>query len=594
MSCPTSDILHAFLDKALNPTQARSIGEHVAACEACAAETDRVARLAAAVSLERPAAGCLSAPKLAVFAAGQLDEDSKGAFLVHLGRCRRCADALLVIRRSVVSRTKTPAPQRSPRPTARVARPRTNWGWVAAAALVVACIGAGAWFAKHSTPKDQGTQVVQPKPPQPLPRETPQEVVQQPPTPEPQAPKEQEEPEELVLDPREPDPLEEAQPPEQPQEPPEDHAQKPPEPVTPGPEGTPPPAPEPTAPKEQPFDLAATLGGVEFLRPGQTAWQPLKEGQSVKAEGRLSLKVGGSKPARVTFAGHAVSLEKNSELSIALFERDCEMALARGGALVDARSAGDRGLSLDLAGGRVHAKGGRFLAALSNRQGRVLPFDGEVHVEASGQDVAVPRGLACLLLEGKPPAEPAKADAAALLAWTRDLEVFITVEAEKGRIKDPMKARTDSSASGGRYVTSSPRDREEEAGYVEIAFDAKRAGAYRLFARASTGDRREQGAFAVSFDGDKPRELAARGRGEEWAWSGVDAVELAAGRHVVRFHDARGGLRLDSVVITTDTLFHPEPAAEEAEEPAEGDRPPRERNPRENPNPGGDRGGRGR
>lgn len=612
MTCPTNETLHAYLDKALHPTQATSVGEHLTTCEACAAESDRVARLAAVLSLLRPTAGCLPAPKLAVFAAGQLDEASRSAFIVHLGRCRKCADALLLIRRSVNARTKTPA--RAARTVARPAPQRTGSGWLAAAALVVAAIGAGVWLARQSSDGNPGTRVVQPTPPRPAPpaQEPSPEVVHVPPTPGAERP---EKPEDLVLDPqppRPPDPLEDVTPPDPPQHPPQDHAQKPPEPETPQEPTTPdppqhppqdlaqkPPEPEtpqrPTTPKEQPFDLAAALGSVELLRPGQDGWQPLKEGQTVKAEGRLSLKVGSSKAARVTFAGYTISLDRNSELSVALFERDCELALSRGAALLDGRAAGGRGVSFQVVGARVRAKGGRLLVALAHRQARVLTFDGDVSVEASGREVAVPRGLACLLAEGKAPAEPAKADPAPLLAWTRDLETFVTCEAEKGRVKGSMKVRTDSSASGGRFVTSSPRDHQDEPGSVEVVFEVKRAGVFRVFARTSTGERRERGEFVVFFDGGRPHEIAVRGRGDEWRWAAIDAVELAAGRHVVCFHDPRGGLRIDSIVITTDMLFHPDPAQLEVEregEPEDGERAERERNPYENP--AGDCGGHGR
>lgn len=532
----------------------------------------------------RPPVGpCLSQVRLAVFAAGQIDAPTRATFLVHLGRCRTCADALLQIRASVAAprASKTPTP-RPVRPTARVVRARSNWVAAAVAAILLAAVGGGAWFAHKQAQQNAPQQAAQPKP-KPSQPEPPREVVQQPPTPQPEAPKE---PEDLVLQPKTPEP-EQPQPPTQP--PPEEHATKPPEPE---PQQPPPqqPPPAPTAPQEQPFDLAAVLGTIEVQPAEKSAWQRVSEGQTFKAEGRLALRAGGSKPARVSFAGRTLSLEKNSELAIANFERDCELTLSRGSLLVDARGAGEKGTTLDVAGARVGGKARRFAASLQNKQARVTAFDGEVAVESGGQATPLPNGLSCAFAEGKPAGEPAKADVAALLAWTRDLEVFVASEAEKAaKLQPPMKVKTDSSASGGSYVTSNPRERGEGPGTIDVVFEAKRAGAYRLFMRASTGNR-DKGAFAVAIDGGEAHELAVHGRGDAWGWSGMDAIELAPGRHVVRFSDPRGGLRLDSMVFTTDPLFHPDPGAEE--EPQGDARPPRD--PKGGPNPGGDNGGRHR
>ncbi len=528
-----------------------------------------------------PVGACLSQVRLAVFAAGQVDEATRAAFLIHMGRCRKCADALLQIRAAVpaprASRTPTPRPVRL---APRVIRPRSSWAAAVVAAVLLAAVGVGAWFAHKQAQQTGPQQVAQPTPkPQPRQPEPPQEVVQQPTPPEPETPKE---PDDLVLDPKSPDP--QPQPPVQ--TPPEEHATKPPDPEPPAQQ----PPLAPTAPKEQPFDLASLLGGVEVQPAGKTAWQRVPEGQTFKAEGRLALRAGGSKAARVSFAGRTLSLEKNSEIAIANFERDCELTLSRGSLLVDARGAGEKGTTLDVAGARVGGKARRFAASVQNRQGRVTAFDGEVAVESGGQATPLPNGLSCAFLEGKAAGDPAKADVASLLAWTRDLEVFVSTEAEKAsKVLPPMRVKSDSNASGGSYVTSNPRERGDGPGSIEVVFEAKRAGTWRFFMRAATGVR-EKGAFAVAIDGGEAHELAVRGRGDAWGWSGMDGVELTAGRHVLRLADPRGGLRLDTLIFTTDPLFHPDPGAEE--EPQGDVKPPRD--PKGGPNPGGDNGGRHR
>ena len=143
-------------------------------------------------------------------------------------------------------------------------------------------------------------------------------------------------------------------------------------------------------------------------------------------------------------------------------------------------------------------------------------------------------------------------------AWPGEL-----IQAESATHFGNFMIKEDLSASGGQYVSaeSGPFMSTPGADFVEFHFTLPVDGSYLLNARVD-GPNPHSDSFFVTIDGsnggsylwDIPQgwqysSLTPRGQLEP------EVLQLAAGNHVIRFHQRESNARLDAVVLTPRSTF---------------------------------------
>ncbi len=144
-------------------------------------------------------------------------------------------------------------------------------------------------------------------------------------------------------------------------------------------------------------------------------------------------------------------------------------------------------------------------------------------------------------------------------AWQGEVRHFY--EAEYGQLALLMVPQMEwQDASGGWYVGTfamAPDPNyplEPYPAKVAITVNAPKAGGYALWARVRQYG--ESGAFSVSLDDERARELAAP-QGE-WGWVRLaGTIELSAGPHEVVLSTMDGSVGLDAICLTDDSGFTP-------------------------------------
>ena len=498
------------------------------------------------LSRRRPDGECPSATLAAGFVQDALDAEQRAAFLAHLGECRSCTEEVVELRAllaqtSASVRAAKRAPERvAPRGRGAAERP-SSFPWAYAAAAAGLAVLLTLYFASRDGEPKSTPQVAQ--------------GPSKPPTPQPSTPPRP------SADPS----TATTRPPEPPKDPLEGEL-LPPKPTEKKPEVAEAPAPEPEPPKEgttprgAEVEVASVAGAPEVREGAGGDWRPLPPGQSVLvANGNVGIRAGGDHAARVTLAGCVVSAEKKTEMTLSRDARGLHLALDRGGLLVDSSDRFSEPIAIQVAGALLDGPRLRCAVRLEGEAADVVSLDGEVTVTSGGRPVGVPGGHGTRVAKGQVARSPQKADVGAFLAWTREVEVFLPVEAESGTLQPLVSAVRDAKASGGQYVTSVRQKKNSDEIFFEVAIEVEREGDYRILGHVAPGDYKStKGSFRLMFDGGKERFLKVTGGGDEWQWSELEyTVRLTKGRHVLRIADPRGGHWVDSVLATTDPWFRP-------------------------------------
>ncbi len=136
----------------------------------------------------------------------------------------------------------------------------------------------------------------------------------------------------------------------------------------------------------------------------------------------------------------------------------------------------------------------------------------------------------------------------------------ILLEAEAGRIKEPMKVFADKAASGGKYVLApeGPDHKEiNKGGDVAITFKVEEAGKYEMWLRVwwHCGC---ANSFGVSLDGKAHDDIGNNNYGA-WQWMRIKAgpLGLSAGDHLLVVTNREDGARLDQVLLIQDSEYVP-------------------------------------
>lgn len=510
-------------------------------------EADLPESLRRLIGRRRPADECPSATDAAAFVQDALDTERRATFLSHLGECRTCTEEVVEMRAllahpSASVRAGKRAPERiAPRGRGTSSRP-TTFPWAYAAAAAGLAVALTLYFATRNGEPKTSPQVAQ------GPTKTPT-AQPNPPT------KPPEEPTAIARPPDPPkDPLEgELLPPKPSEKPPE---------VVEAPFPEPEPPKEGTTPRGAEVEVASVAGSPEVRETADREWRALPPGQSILvASGNVAIRAGGVHAARVTVAGCVVSVEGKSEMTLTRDARGLHLALDRGGLLVDSADRFSEAIAIQAAGAVIDGPTLRCAVHLEGDAADVVSLDGEATITSGGRPVGVPKGHGSRVVKGQVATSPRRADLGAFLAWTREIEVFLPVEAEGGTLSRLTSAVRDAQASGGQYVAAPRQQKNKKSDeiYFEVAIDVEREGDYRILGHVAPGDYKStKGSFRLTFDGGKERFLKVTGGGDEWQWSELeDTVRLSKGRHVLRIADPYGGHWFDSVLATTDPWFRP-------------------------------------
>lgn len=138
----------------------------------------------------------------------------------------------------------------------------------------------------------------------------------------------------------------------------------------------------------------------------------------------------------------------------------------------------------------------------------------------------------------------------------------ITVQAEAGTLTAPMAIRSDSAASGGKYVVvpqgsgSNYTDGTNGGpGQVRFTINIPQAGTRALWARTIAPDGSSD-SFYVTRNGTLVKEWSVP-LSTAWKWNKVATLSFAAGSVQIAFRQREDGTKLDSIILTTDLNFTP-------------------------------------
>lgn len=143
-------------------------------------------------------------------------------------------------------------------------------------------------------------------------------------------------------------------------------------------------------------------------------------------------------------------------------------------------------------------------------------------------------------------------------------------EAEAAKVTAPMVVKTDDAsqsrdeyhqASGGKYVDLPDESGkgDEVGGKAAFTVDIKTPGRYRLWARVWWMDGCGN-SFGVVVDPDKGGKQATLGEDatkDVWQWvclrGDAGVFRLTKGEHRIEFRNTEDGVRLDEILLTTNT-----------------------------------------
>ncbi len=509
-------------------------------------EPDLPESLRKLIGRRRPAGECPPAAHAAAFVQEELEPLERAAFLTHVGECRTCAEEVLEMRAllsqpSASVRGTKRVQERGTQRSRKAPRRASIFPWAYAAAAAGLAVLLTLYFATRPDGPKAAPQVAQgPTKPTPTPANPP--------------PRPPEDPSVATTRPPETprDPLEGELLPPKPAEKPPEVAEAP----APGPE----PPKEGTTPRGAEVEVASIAGAPEVREAADRDWRPLPAGKSVLvANGNVAIRSGGDHAARVTIAGCVVTAEKTTEMTLSRDARGLHLALDRGGLLVDSADRFSEPIAIQVAGALVDGPRLRCAVRLEGDAAEVVSLEGEVTITSGGRPVGVPGGHGSRVAKGQVAISPREADVGAFLAWTREVEVFLPVEAESGTFQALVSAVRDANAGGGQYVSSPRQKKKSDEIFFEVAIEVEREGDYRILGHVAPGDYKStKGSFRLTFDGGKERFLKVTGGGDKWQWSELeDPVRLSKGRHVLRIADPYGGHWIDSVLATTDPWFRP-------------------------------------
>jgi len=481
---------------------------------------------------------CPRAGTVLTWAQGALPSDA----VVHLAACPSCREELLVLRRpervSVDLRNRLSAMR---------ATPARGFGWIAAAAAILAIVAT--FFLLRPPEPTQAPPVA--IPPNLKPASAHSEPRTEVPPPPPESPRPAPQPEQSAP----------------PSVPPAPLPPRPEPPVVatpvPAPERPAPIAPAPEKPAAAPVPTRAALkgtllavsGSCSVQGEGEPAPQSLKPGQKRDFPGMIRLKAD-TAATKVAIGPVTYFVQRASELSILLQEGRTHVQLVRGEAFFDV-TPGNGLFEVESPHAKVTVKGTRFLVATDKSETEVLLQRGSVEFAAGGQSVILSPGEHSAAAAGRTPSATQKADPARRLAWVRSLEDFLWIECEQMALQGGMVILPDVTASGGRAIGVKDPLKPGVDASAEIRAKHKQGVPYTVWIRLSW-PHNVPSALSLSV-GDHLRwtskdVVSAQG----WQWVRAGTVELSDDPFRIRLTDTKVGLRVDQVLVTSDPDFNPD------------------------------------
>ena len=136
----------------------------------------------------------------------------------------------------------------------------------------------------------------------------------------------------------------------------------------------------------------------------------------------------------------------------------------------------------------------------------------------------------------------------------------ILLEAESGKLKEPVKVFEDEGASGGKFVLAPEGPEHKEisiGGHATYSFRVERAGQYTLWLRTHFSGACGN-SLGVALDG-RTLGVVEDAVYEEWHWVSLRSrrVELAGGRHVLVISNREDGAAWDQVLFAADAMYRP-------------------------------------
>lgn len=143
---------------------------------------------------------------------------------------------------------------------------------------------------------------------------------------------------------------------------------------------------------------------------------------------------------------------------------------------------------------------------------------------------------------------------------TADSAPRVLLEAETGRLREPMKVFASKAAGGDKYVLAPEGPNHKEisiGGDVVLAFKVEKAGKYELWLRV-WWDHGCANSLNVAIDG-KSHGYITNNNTEVWQWmrSQAGPFDLAAGEHLLVVGNREDGSRLDQVLLIQDSEYVP-------------------------------------
>jgi len=148
------------------------------------------------------------------------------------------------------------------------------------------------------------------------------------------------------------------------------------------------------------------------------------------------------------------------------------------------------------------------------------------------------------------------------------VKVYVPMEAEAGTLTAPVQKGSDSSASGGQFVSSDTADQ----GTDQLSFVLGASDDYVVWCRVLSPDSSHD-SFYVAVD-NGPEDIYDTAEGtwtNVWQWSMVNGraggapltvnprvFSLSAGSHFITFRAREAGTGLDQILVTNDRNFVPE------------------------------------
>jgi hypothetical protein len=249
---------------------------------------------------------------------------------------------------------------------------------------------------------------------------------------------------------------------------------------------------------------------------------------------------------KLRVGAHTCYLQRGAELALTLEEGRTHVKLARGEAFFDV-TPGREPFEVETAQGIVSVKGTRFLVVIDKNETEVAVQRGAVQFNA----VALAAG------ERSSGGAPQKVDLSKRLAWVRALEDTIRIEADQMALAGGMTILPDPAASGGRAIgVKDPLKAGQEA-VAEIPAKRKQPAPYAVWIRLHWGHGVPP-AMTLSV-GDALTWSSKHVTGNPaWQWVRAGSVELPDGAFRVRLTDTQPGMRIDQIVLSSDSEFNPE------------------------------------